>query len=112
MQFVKELLQAFGLPVRRQSIWEHLLLEGACKAKGLDEFFGVSLLVGGDRAQRSTRPMVYVLVVMLARSERSSRSGARPHARATISRIISLVPAPMPNASASRHSRPMAYSSM
>lgn len=42
---MRELVQAFGVEVPRQSAWEYLLLEGALKAKGLDKFFGMNVLV-------------------------------------------------------------------
>jgi len=42
---MRELVQAFGVGVPRQSAWEYLLLEGTLKAKGLDRFFGMNILV-------------------------------------------------------------------
>lgn len=42
---MRELMHAFGVEVPRQSVWEYLLLEGALKAKGLDKFFGMNVLV-------------------------------------------------------------------
>jgi hypothetical protein len=42
---MRELMQAFGVGVPRQSAWEYLLLENALKAKGLDKFFGMNVLV-------------------------------------------------------------------
>ena len=42
---LRELVQAFGVDVPRQSAWEYLLLEGCLKAKGLDRFFGMNVLV-------------------------------------------------------------------
>jgi len=42
---MRELMLAFDVPVPRQSVWEYLLLEGALKAKGLDKFFGMNVLV-------------------------------------------------------------------
>jgi len=42
---MRELMQAFRVEVPRQSAWEYLLLEGALKAKGLDKFFGMNVLV-------------------------------------------------------------------
>ena len=42
---MRELMQAFNVPIPRQSVWEYLLLEGALKAKGLDKFFGMNVLV-------------------------------------------------------------------
>lgn len=42
---LRELIQAFGVEIPRQSAWEYLLLEGALKAKGLDKFFGMNVLV-------------------------------------------------------------------
>ncbi|MBX7193710.1 MAG: hypothetical protein K1X94_16765 [Sandaracinaceae bacterium] len=44
---MRELMQAFGVGVPRQSAWEYLLLEGALKAKGLDKFFAMNVLVEG-----------------------------------------------------------------
>lgn len=42
---MRELVEAFGVGVPRQSAWEYLLLEGTLKAKGLDRFFGMNILV-------------------------------------------------------------------
>lgn len=42
---LRELVQAFGVPVPRQSAWEYLLLEGCLKARGLNRFFGMNVLV-------------------------------------------------------------------
>jgi hypothetical protein len=42
---LRELIQAFGVPVPRLSAWEYLLLEGCLKAKGLNRFFGMNVLV-------------------------------------------------------------------
>lgn len=42
---MRELVQAFGVEIPRQTAWEYLLLEGALKAKGLDKFFGMNVLV-------------------------------------------------------------------
>jgi hypothetical protein len=42
---LRELIQAFGLPVPRQSAWDYMLLEGCLRAKGLDRFFGMNVLV-------------------------------------------------------------------
>ena len=42
---MRELVQAFGVEVPRQSAWEYLLLEGALKAEGLDRFFGMNVMV-------------------------------------------------------------------
>ena len=42
---LRELVQAFGVEVPRQSAWEYLLLEGCLKARGLDRFFGMNVLV-------------------------------------------------------------------
>jgi hypothetical protein len=42
---LRELVQAFGAPVPRQSAWEYLMLEGCLKAHGLNRFFGMNVLV-------------------------------------------------------------------
>jgi len=42
---MRELMQAFDVPIPRQSAWEYLLLEGTLRAKGLDKFFGMNVLV-------------------------------------------------------------------
>ena len=42
---MRELVQAFGVPVPRQSAWEYLLLEGVLKAHGLEKFYGMNVLV-------------------------------------------------------------------
>lgn len=42
---MRELIEAFGVEVPRQSVWEYLLLEGTLKAEGLDRFFGMNVMV-------------------------------------------------------------------
>ena len=42
---LRELIQAFDVPVPRLSAWEYLMLEGSLKAKGFDRFFGMNVLV-------------------------------------------------------------------
>ncbi len=42
---MRELIEAFGVEVPRQSAWEYLLLEGTLKAEGLDRFFGMNVMV-------------------------------------------------------------------
>ncbi|MFI5301543.1 MAG: hypothetical protein ACHREM_25930 [Polyangiales bacterium] len=42
---LRELIQAFGIDVPRLSAWEYLLLEGALKARGLDKFFGMNVII-------------------------------------------------------------------
>ncbi|MBI2388081.1 MAG: hypothetical protein HYV09_00570 [Deltaproteobacteria bacterium] len=42
---LRELIQAFDVPIPRQSAWDYLLLEGCLRAKGLDRFFGMNVLV-------------------------------------------------------------------
>jgi hypothetical protein len=42
---MRELVEAFGEPVPRQSAWEYLLLEKTLRAKGFDRFFGMNILV-------------------------------------------------------------------
>jgi hypothetical protein len=42
---LRELVQAFGVEVPRQSAWEYLMLEGCLKAQGLNRFFGMNVLV-------------------------------------------------------------------
>lgn len=42
---MRELVQAFGVPVPRQSGWEYVLLERILKAKGLEKLFGMNVLV-------------------------------------------------------------------
>lgn len=44
---LRELLQAFDVPIPRQSAWEYLLLEGVAKSKGLEKFFGMNVVVEG-----------------------------------------------------------------
>ncbi len=44
---LRELLQAFDVPIPRQSAWEYLLLEQVFKADGLEKFFGMNVLVEG-----------------------------------------------------------------
>lgn len=42
---LRELVEAFELPVPRQSAWEYVLLEKTLRARGLDRFFGMNILV-------------------------------------------------------------------
>ncbi len=42
---LRELIQAFNVEVPRLSAWEYLLLEGCLKARGLNRFFGMNVLV-------------------------------------------------------------------
>jgi hypothetical protein len=42
---MRELVEAFGEPVPRQSAWEYLLLEKTLRARGFDKFFGMNVLV-------------------------------------------------------------------
>ncbi len=42
---LREVVQAFGVPVPRQSAWEYLLLEGVLRADGLEKFYGMNVLV-------------------------------------------------------------------
>ena len=42
---MRELIEAFGVPVPRQSAWEYVLLEGILRARGVQKFFGMNVLV-------------------------------------------------------------------
>lgn len=42
---LRELVEAFGEPIPRQSAWEYILLETTLRAKGLDKLFGMNILV-------------------------------------------------------------------
>jgi hypothetical protein len=42
---MRELVEAFGEPVPRQSAWEYVLLEKTLRARGFDRFFGMNVLV-------------------------------------------------------------------
>ena len=42
---LRELIQAFDVDVPRLSAWEYLVLERTLKAKGLDRFFGMNVLI-------------------------------------------------------------------
>ena len=44
---LRELIQAFDCPIPRMSAWEYLLLESILKAKGLEKFFGMNVVVEG-----------------------------------------------------------------
>ncbi len=44
---LRELICAFGCPVPRMSAWEYVLLERTFKAKGLEKFFGMNVIVEG-----------------------------------------------------------------
>lgn len=42
---LRELVQAFDVEVPRLRIWEYLILEASLKARGLDRFFGMNVLI-------------------------------------------------------------------
>lgn len=42
---LRELIQAFDVGVPRQAVWDYMLLEGCLRAKGLNRFFGMNVLV-------------------------------------------------------------------
>jgi len=42
---LRELIQAFGVEVPRLTAWEYMVLERTLKARGLDRFFGMNVLV-------------------------------------------------------------------
>lgn len=42
---LRELIQAFDCPIPRMNAWEYLLLERTFKAKGLEKFFGMNVIV-------------------------------------------------------------------
>ncbi len=42
---LRELVQAFDVEVPRLRVWEYLILEASLKAKGLDRFFGMNVLI-------------------------------------------------------------------
>ncbi len=44
---LRELIQAFGCEVPRLTVWEYVLLERGFKAKGLEKFFAMNVLVEG-----------------------------------------------------------------
>ncbi len=44
---LRELIQAFECEIPRQSAWEYLLLERSFKAKGLEKFFAMNVVVEG-----------------------------------------------------------------
>jgi len=44
---LRELISAFDVPIRRQSVWEYLFMERVYKARGLEKFFGMNVLVEG-----------------------------------------------------------------
>ncbi len=44
---LRELIQAFDCPIPRMSAWEYMLLESILKAKGLEKFFGMNVVVEG-----------------------------------------------------------------
>ena len=44
---LRELLHAFEVPIPRLAVWEYLLLESSYKAKGMDQFFGMNVVVEG-----------------------------------------------------------------
>ena len=96
---LRELVEAFGVPVPRQSAWEYLLLEGALKAHGLDKFYGMNVLVETialsifgllaslpgldvlqrfhlDESRHTALPVNYFKEFPLAERERKSTRGA------------------------------------
>ncbi len=42
---LRELVQAFEVEVPRLQVWEYLILESSLKARGLDRFFGMNVLI-------------------------------------------------------------------
>jgi hypothetical protein len=44
---LRELIQAFDMPIPRLPVWEYMILEGTLKSKGLEKFFGMNVLVEG-----------------------------------------------------------------
>lgn len=44
---LRELLQAFEVPIPRQSVWEYLFLEGVLGARGVERLYGMNVLVEG-----------------------------------------------------------------
>ncbi|MBV6493378.1 MAG: hypothetical protein LDLANPLL_01394 [Turneriella sp.] len=44
---LRELIQAFDMPIPRLTGYEYLILEGTLKSKGLEKFFGMNVLVEG-----------------------------------------------------------------
>jgi len=44
---LRELIRAFDCPVPRMSVWEYLLMERTLKAKGLEKFYGMNVIVEG-----------------------------------------------------------------
>ena len=44
---LRQFLQAFDVPIPRQSAWEYLFLEGVFKADGLEKLFGMNVAVEG-----------------------------------------------------------------
>ena len=42
---LRELIQAFAVEVPRLSAWEYLLLEGSLKARGLDRFYAMNVII-------------------------------------------------------------------
>ena len=44
---LRELIQAFGCEIPRLTVWEYVLLERGFKAKGLEKFFAMNVLVEG-----------------------------------------------------------------
>ena len=44
---LRELLQAFEVPIPRQSAWEYLFLEGVLGARGVERLYGMNVLVEG-----------------------------------------------------------------
>jgi len=44
---LRELIQAFEMPIPRLPVWEYIILEGTLKSTGLEKFFGMNVLVEG-----------------------------------------------------------------
>lgn len=44
---LREFLKAFDVPIRRQSGWEYLLLEGVHKSHGVEKLYGMNVVVEG-----------------------------------------------------------------
>jgi hypothetical protein len=62
---LRELVEAFGCPVPRMTVWEYLLMERTLKSRGLEKFFGMNVIVEGFAlnlfGQLSTLPGLEIL---------------------------------------------------
>lgn len=62
---LRELIRAFDCPIPRMAVWEYLIMERTLKAKGIEKFFGMNVVIEGFAlnlfGQLSTLPGLQIL---------------------------------------------------